>query len=104
MTTPLDHVLLHVSDVLATDSRVQELGLIVTAEHTGHAPGGPDAAGVTGASATVAVAGNVSTPERKRHVAEVTREVLAQHGWQVTVVDRTVVTTARPTHHRVEDL
>ncbi|MGD9754363.1 MAG: hypothetical protein AB7W59_25505 [Acidimicrobiia bacterium] len=77
--TPLDHVLVHVTDALATDPRVQELGLAARLEPTG-------------AGDVVVIEGNVSTDERKANVCTVAEALLRQAGWATEVVDRTVVT------------
>ena len=61
---PLDHVLAHARDALATDGRVGELGLEVVA--------------IDGAM--VVVRGAISTPSRQIEVVPVVVEVLAAHG------------------------
>lgn len=77
--TPLDHVLVHITDALATDPRVQELGLAARLEPTGSGD-------------AVVIEGNVSTDERKANVSAVAAAVLREAGWDTDVVDRTVVT------------
>ena len=90
-TLPLEHVLAHVRDTLATDARVGELGLEVTAE---------SGAGVD----VVVVRGAVSTQARRAGVVPLTREVLRNYGCEHDVRDETHVTTAVPPDHAPEDL
>ncbi len=89
--TPLDHVLVHVTDALATDPRVQELGLAARLEPTGSGD-------------VVVIEGNVSTDERKANVCAVAEPLLRQAGWDTDVVDRTVVTRPVPPMAPAEDL
>lgn len=85
--TPVEHLLTRISEALALDGRVGELGLEVH-EH----------AGPTGRS--IVVSGSVSTADRKHGIEAVVTEVLVAHGDQATVVDRTVVAlTGRPDGH-----
>jgi hypothetical protein len=92
--TPLEHVLVHVSDTLATDNRVQELGLTVTSGEVASAAEEP----------VVVVEGNLSTEQRKRNVVAVVAEVLATYGWRLPIEDRTTVTTAVAPQAVTEDL
>ena len=90
-TLPLEHVLAHVRDTLATDGRVGELGLEVIAE--------------TGAGVDVVIVrGAVSTQARQAGVTPLTREVLRNYGCQHDVRDETHVTTAAAPDHPPEDL
>ena len=84
MTEPVtsDHLLMHISDALALDGRVGELGLEVR-----RAPGP--------CGERIVVSGCVSTEERKRHVVLVAAEVLAEHGVDEEVVDETEVPAAQ---------
>jgi hypothetical protein len=80
-TLPMEHVLCHVRDALATDDRVGELGLDVTAEpHPELADG-----------EIVVVRGVVSTAERKAGVRVVVSEVLVARGSPRPVRDETEV-------------
>lgn len=79
--TPAEHVLTHISEALALDSRVGELGLDV------HEESGP-----TGRR--IVVGGHVSTAERKHAVVAVVTGVLSTHGDDAEVIDRTVVPVA----------
>lgn len=81
--TPPDQLLLHLSDALATDPRVQELGLTARLD-------GPDGDRV------VVVEGNVSSAARRAAVIEVVRELLDTAGWAVDVENRTTVTRPVP--------
>jgi hypothetical protein len=75
--THVDHVLMHVRDALATDSRVGELGLDVSHEHD-----------------EVVVRGAVSNPARKEALLPVAREVLEQYGCALVVRDETEIPAA----------
>lgn len=78
---PLDHVLVHVRDALATDARVGELGLDVT--HVGD---------------EVVVRGAITNSARRACVVTVAREVLHGHGYELHVRDETALSsTAAPT-------
>lgn len=81
--TPPDQLLLQVSDALATDPRVQELGLTARLD-------GPDGDRV------VVVEGNVSSAARKAAVIDVVRELLDTAGWAVDVENHTTVTRPVP--------
>lgn len=82
--TPVEHVLTRISDALALDGRVGELGLDV------HEETGP-------AGCRIVVSGHISTAERKHAIVAVVTEVLAAHSDQAEVIDRTVVpSAARP--------
>ena len=74
---PLEHVIIHVRDALATDGRVGELGLDVVCD-----------------GATVVVSGAVSSPERQRWVVTVAQHALREHGFEVAVTDATYVPPA----------
>jgi hypothetical protein len=74
---PLEHVLAHVRDTLATDGRVGELGLEVVIE-----------------ADEVVVRGSVSTHTRQDSVEALATEVLRSYGCQHRVRDETHVTTA----------
>jgi hypothetical protein len=75
--THVDHVLMHVRDALATDSRVGELGLDVSHEHD-----------------EVVVRGAVSNSARKEALLPVAREVLEQYGCALVVRDETKIPAA----------
>jgi hypothetical protein len=79
--TPVEHLLTRISDALALDGRVGELGLDV------HEEAGP-------LGRRIVVSGHVSTAERKHAIAVVVGEVLAAHDDDAEVDDRTVVTVA----------
>ena len=82
--TPTEHLLTRISDALALDGRVGELGLDVHEE-----------AGPTGRR--IVVSGHVSTAERKHGIVAVVTEVLTSHGDDAEVIDRTeVALAARP--------
>lgn len=81
--TPPDDVLLHISDALATDPRVQELGLTARLD-------GPDGDRV------VVIEGNISSAARKTAVIDVVRELLDAAGWAIDVENRTTVTRPVP--------
>jgi len=70
----VDHVLLHVRDVLATDGRVGELGLDVTSEDD-----------------VVVVRGAVSNAARKDALVALVREVLDQYECALSVRDETEI-------------
>jgi len=70
----VDHVLLHVRDVLATDGRVGELGLDVTSE-----------------ADVVVVRGAVSNAARKDALVALVREVLDQYECALSVRDETEI-------------
>ncbi|MCC6438383.1 MAG: hypothetical protein IT196_25395 [Acidimicrobiales bacterium] len=93
--TPIEHVLVHVTDALATDPRVAELGL---AAHLADEDAPPPRTTV------VVVEGNVSTPERKANVVTVAAEVLEDAGWHAVVQDRTLLTSPVPPVDGAEDL
>ena len=71
---PVDHVLLHVRDVLATDGRVGELGLDVTHE-----------------ADVVVVRGAVSNAARKDALVALVREVLDHYECALGVRDETEI-------------
>ena len=71
---PVDHVLLHVRDALATDGRVGELGLDVTHE-----------------ADVVVVRGAVSNAARKDALVALVREVLDQYECALGVRDETEI-------------
>jgi hypothetical protein len=79
--TPVEHLLTRISDALALDGRVGELGLDV------HEEAGP-------VGRRIVVSGHVSTAERKHAIAAVVAEVLAAHSDDAEVIDRTIVTVA----------
>jgi hypothetical protein len=89
---PLEHVLAHVRDTLATDGRVGELGLEVVSE-----PG-------SGLDVVVVVRGAVSTHARHEAVAPLATEVLRTYGCEHEVRDDTHVTTAGVPDHEPEQL
>ena len=70
--TPIDHVLIHARDTLATDGRVGELGLEVLVDDD-----------------VVVVRGSVSTAARRDAVVTVVTEVLRAHGYDTEVRDGT---------------
>ena len=74
---PVDHVLLHVRDALATDGRVGELGLDVTHEED-----------------YIVVRGAISNAARKNALVPVTREVLEHYGCALDVRDETEIPAA----------
>jgi hypothetical protein len=78
---PMSHVLCHVRDALATDDRVGELGLDVSAEVH------PQLVG----EEVVVVRGAVSTEDRKAGVLVVVHEVLVANGVDRAVRDETEV-------------
>jgi len=84
---PLEHVLAHVRDTLATDGRVGELGLEVVTE-----------------SDVVVVRGAVSTHARQDAVVALTAEVLRTYGCPHPVRDETHVTSATVPHQEPEEL
>ena len=84
---PMEHVIVHVRDALATDGRVGELGLEVVCD-----------------GSTVVVRGSVTTPERQRWVVAVTQEVLRVHGFDVPVADATHVPPMDGPHREPERL
>jgi hypothetical protein len=71
---PIDGVLIHVRDALATDGRVGELGLDVVSEGD-----------------VIVVRGAVSTAARQSAVCELVDEVLRQYGVVAIVRDETRV-------------
>jgi hypothetical protein len=71
---PLDHVMLHVRDALATDGRVGELGLDVTHEED-----------------VIVVRGAVSNPARKDALTSLVREVLDHYQCALSVRDETEI-------------
>ena len=78
---PIDHVVVHVRDALATDARVGELGLDV--EHR---------------DGCIVVRGAITNAARRAAVVPVAREVLHEHGYDLDVHDETALTsTAAPT-------
>jgi hypothetical protein len=79
--TPVEHLLTRISDALALDGRVGELGLDVREE-----------AGSLGRR--IVVSGHVSTAERKHAIVAVVGEVLSAHADDAEVVDLTVVPVA----------
>ena len=88
MTSPLDHVLFHLRDALATDPRVGELGLEVTCD----------------GDRTVVVRGMVSTEQRRSHIFVVAAEVLRVHRVEFDVRNDTEVTMVDASHHEPERL
>jgi hypothetical protein len=80
-TLPMEHVLCHVRDALATDERVGELGLDVHAESRSEEV----------ADEVIVVRGAVSTEDRKAGVLVVVHEVLAANGVDRAVRDETEV-------------
>ena len=78
---PTEHLLMRISDALALDERVGELGLEV---HEGSPPAGR----------CIVVSGHVSTDVRKQGVVPVVAGVLAEHDVHAEVVDETVVPAA----------
>lgn len=91
---PIEHVLAHVRDTLATDDRVSELGLVVTLE--------PDQRDHR--SEAVVVRGAVSTRARQDAVLTVTQEVLRQYDINLPARDETQVTTAGTPDREPEQL
>ena len=85
--TPLEHVVVHIRDALATDGRVGELGLDV-AVVGGH----------------VVVRGSVTTASRKEQILVVVQEQLAAHGCSPLVRDDTEVTAGMAPHAQPEAL
>jgi hypothetical protein len=78
-------MMMRISDALAMDDRVGELGLQV------HAEPGPTACG------RIIVTGHVSTPARYDAVTVVAEEVVRDHGADCEVVNATEVSVvARP--------
>jgi len=73
-SAPVEHVLLHVRDVLATDGRVGELGLDVSCEQD-----------------LIVVRGVVSAPARKDALVALVREVLEQYQCALGVRDETEI-------------
>lgn len=73
---PIDHVVVHVRDALATDARVGELGLDV--EHCDGA---------------IVVRGAITNAARRAGVVPVAREVLLDHGYDLDVHDETALTS-----------
>jgi hypothetical protein len=74
---PVEHVLLHVHDALATDARVGELGLDVTYEDD-----------------EIVVRGAISTVARQEVLVVLVAEVLAQYGCAFGVRDETEIPAA----------
>ena len=84
---PVDEVLLHVRDALATDGRVGELGLDVVCE-----------AGI------VVVRGPISTETRKAEICALVAEVLGAYGHEFTIRDDTEVPSAAAPDRAPEEL
>jgi hypothetical protein len=84
---PVEHVLLHVRDALATDSRVGELGLDVTQDDDG-----------------VVVRGAISNAARKDALVPVAREVLEHYGCVLAVRDETEIPAAGAPDREPEQL
>jgi hypothetical protein len=88
---PVEHLLVHVRDALATDERVGELGLDVR-PHPGTDP------------LVVEVRGTLSTDERKAGVVAVVEEALGAHGRACVVRDLTRVAGAQAPTAEAETL
>ena len=86
-TVPIEHVLIHIRDTLATDGRVGELGLDVACE-----------------GQVVVVRGAVSATARQEAVAGLVREVLEQYGSGLDVRDETEVPAAEAPDREPEEL
>jgi len=84
---PIEHVLIHIRDTLATDGRVGELGLDVTCEDE-----------------VVVVRGAVSAAARHEAVAGLVREVLDQYGCGLEVRDETELPAAEAPDREPEEL
>jgi hypothetical protein len=84
---PIEHVLFHVRDTLAADSRVGELGLDVEV-----------------VAGTVVVSGPISTRARREGVGEVVREVLRSYGSDLAVRNDTYVTETSAPDREPEQL
>jgi hypothetical protein len=84
---PIDDVLIHVRDTLATDGRVGELGLEVTCEEE-----------------VLVVRGAISTEARQSAVCELVIEVLRQYDLELDVRDETRVPAALPPDREPERL
>ena len=76
---PIDDVLIHVRDTLATDGRVGELGLEVTLEEE-----------------VLVVRGAISTEARQSAVCDLVIEVLRQYDLEIGVHDETQVPAGLP--------
>ena len=84
---PIEHVLIHIRDTLATDGRVGELGLDVSCE-----------------ADVVVVRGAVSATARQDAVADLVREVLVQYGCELAVRDETQIPAAEAPDREPEEL
>jgi hypothetical protein len=84
---PVDHVLLHVRDALATDGRVGELGLEVTREED-----------------VIVVRGAVSNGARKDALTSLVREVLDHYECALSVRDETEIPAAGAPDREPEQL
>ena len=86
-SAPVEHVLLHVRDTLATDGRVGELGLDVACEED-----------------IVVVRGAVRNPARKDALVPLVREVLDQYECALGVRDETEIPALGATDREPEQL
>ena len=84
---PIEHVLIHIRDTLATDGRVGELGLDVSCEGD-----------------VVVVRGAVSASARQDAVAGLVREVLGQYGCVLPVRDETEIPASEAPERDPEEL
>jgi len=84
---PVEHILLHVRDALATDARVGELGLDVTHEND-----------------DVVVRGTISTVARHGALVALVGEVLEQYGCALGVRDETEIPAAGAPDREPEQL
>jgi hypothetical protein len=73
---PIEHVVVHVRDALATDARVGELGLDVEHRDDG-----------------IVVRGAITNAARRAGIVPVAREVLDVHGYDLDVHDETTLTS-----------
>lgn len=86
-SAPVDHVVLHVRDALATDGRVGELGLDVTSEDD-----------------VIVVRGAVGNAARKQALVALVREVLDRYECALGVRDETEIPAAGAPDREPEQL
>jgi len=84
---PVEHVLMHVRDSLATDGRVGEFGLDVTHEDD-----------------QIVVRGAISTAARQDALVALVEEVLTQYGCALGVRDETEIPAAGAPDRQPEQL
>jgi hypothetical protein len=84
---PVEHVMMHVRDALATDARVGELGLDVTHEDD-----------------QVVIRGAIGNAARKEALVPIAREVLAEYGCALGVRDETEIPAAGAPDREPEQL